>query len=426
MSLSCPLTLLKSVFLLILLQRVTHIQAIVPPNASIINYSCSTESEELIVTFFCSSNTSADISTEIQVSPDTSSRCKGLGATRSNLSTVNFIDCDRAGLPSGLFLQRNLNISNLSKISLESLAVDDLRWIDWKVDAYAGLDLKSKHLTKIDKPIFGDFKGLKDLYLSNNSIRSLSPIGFFGLSGLTKLYVDENKVAEIANGTFVSLGALQTLDLSHNRLRHLTVDTFRGLSSLSCLRLQWNNISELSDGLFAELRPLETLDLSHNRLRVVGQAFGSENRVRHLDLSFNEIKQLKTGDFVHLQWLDHLNLSHSQVESMEIGSMSPLWKLGSLDLSSNSLHSINFDIFLPSFRFLSALHLDGNQLSELNGRFHVLFPQLTELMLARNRFTCSYLARFLTTFEGNHQAIFANPATNETNIAGITCTLFEG
>lgn len=411
----------KTIFFALLLE-IAHFHTIASQNVFISDYKCTAQSDGLAVTFSCSSNASADISSEVQ-SSDVFGRCTNLDATRSTVSTVAFSDCDLARLPGHLIRTTNLKVLNLSRISLESIGVDDFRNMSWARDSHSSLDLSSNRLTVIDEFVFGELNGLETLYLSNNSIRALNAVGFAGLGKLTKLHADRNNISHIANGTFAGLSDLSTLHLSHNQLGHLDADTFRGLDSLRCLHLQRNSIGELASGAFARLRRLETLDLSHNRLRALGQAFGGDNRVRHLDLSFNRIDSLGAGDFVHLQWLEHLNLSHSCVESMAIGSMSPLWKLGTLDLSNNRLKAINFDIFLPSFRFLSALHLDGNRLSELNGRFDVLFPQLAELMLAHNRFNCTYLATFLATFAGNHQAIFANAATVDTNIGGITCTI---
>lgn len=411
----------KTLFFALLLQ-IAHFIAVTPQNVFISDYKCTAHPDGLAVTFACSSNASADISPEVQ-SSERFGRCKNLDAARSTVSTVAFTNCDLACLPGPLIGTANLKVLNLSRIALESIAADDLRNMSWACDSHLSLDLSSNRLTAIDEPVFGELNGLKTLYLSNNSIRALNAGTFSGLAKLTKLHAEHNNIGHIANGTFAGLPDLATLHLSHNQLGHLNADTFRGLDSLRCLHLQRNSIGELPSGAFAGLRRLETLDLSHNRLRALGQAFGGDNRVRHLDVSFNRIGSLGAGDFVHLQWLEHLNLSHSRVESMAIGSMSPLWKLGTLDLSHNLLKTINFDIFLPSFRFLGALHLDGNQLAELNGRFDVLFPQLAELMLAHNRFNCTYLATFLATFAGNHRAIFANPATVDTNIGGITCTI---
>lgn len=76
-------------------------------------------------------------------------------------------------------------------------------------------------------------------------------------------------------------------------------------------------------------------------------------------MSFNDIRTLKAGDFVHLQRLQRLNVSASRLESLELGSMTPLQSLKSLDLSSNRLKTIDFDVFLPGLPELWWLYLDG-------------------------------------------------------------------
>lgn len=169
------------------------------------------------------------------------------------------------------------------------------------------------------------------------------------------------------------------------------------------LSLEWNNLSALPSQSFQGFYSLE-----------------------NLDLSFNTIFKLDAGYFMLLDKLQYLNVSHSQIVDIEMGSISPLKELETLDLSYNRLKSIDFHLFQPTFRYLKALHLDGNQLTELSDQFDDLFPNLNSLIITNNHFNCTYLSTFVMSLNHIHAAIDTNPATNETNIGRITCRMNEG
>ena len=70
----------------------------------------------------------------------------------------------------------------------------------------------------------------------------------------------------LSNGDFAGLTGLTRLKLDFNRLTTLPVDIFSGLSALTLLRLDDNQLSSLPTGIFAGLTSLTTLNLSGNSL----------------------------------------------------------------------------------------------------------------------------------------------------------------
>lgn len=96
-----------------------------------------------------------------------------------------------------------------------------------------------------------------------------------------------------------------------------------------------------------------------------------------------------------------------------------------MDLSWNQLKTIDFDLFLPQYTQLESLYLNENELTELEGLTHTLFPTLKVLGITGNNFNCSYLRKFLRkntwqklTFVDDYWAPL-NP--HETNIYGVNC-----
>lgn len=398
----------------------------VASNSYISDYKCGHRDHSLTITFVCSADAENDISDEIQ-SLLLFGRCGDYRSVFDVLS-VNFSDCALPVLPDQLLQMTKLVELDLSAISLESVTIEDFRNISWSRENDYGertLNLSWNQLTQFDQPIFSEDMWVRQLDLSNNRLEILGADAFFGLSHLRHLFLQRNSIRKLSNSTFARLAKLITLDLSENALQLVHVEGFQNLSKLEELSLQRTNASELPPGVFRGLHRLETLNLSHANRRTsnVGELFDEWNRLKHLDLAFNRIDLVRTGDFVHLQHLELLNLSNCRVRGLESGSMSPLRKLNVLDLSSNRLRRIDFGLFLPSFRNLWALHLNGNQLTELSDRFDKLFPRLATLMVTNNQFNCSYVKAFLQTMDRLYYAVSVNEDLRVPNVGGITCQM---
>ncbi|XP_061619135.1 adhesion G protein-coupled receptor A3 isoform X2 [Phyllopteryx taeniolatus] len=96
--------------------------------------------------------------------------------------------------------------------------------------------------------------------LNNNKIQELKNGSFVGLSTLEKLDLRNNLISRIEPGAFLGLPALKRLELSNNSIGCLNVDIFRGLTSLIRLNLTGNLFSSLAQGTFDSLVSLKSLD----------------------------------------------------------------------------------------------------------------------------------------------------------------------
>ncbi|XP_077356520.1 adhesion G protein-coupled receptor A3 isoform X2 [Festucalex cinctus] len=97
------------------------------------------------------------------------------------------------------------------------------------------------------------------LFLNNNKIQELKNGSFLGLSALEKLDLRNNLISRIEPGAFLGLSALKRLELSNNSIGCLNVDIFRGLASLVRLNLSGNLFSSLAQGTFDSLVSLKSL-----------------------------------------------------------------------------------------------------------------------------------------------------------------------
>ena len=83
---------------------------------------------------------------------------------------------------------------------------------------------------------------IEELALGGQTIGSLLPGDFAGLSGLTTLDVSSNGLAGLPEDIFIDLGALTTLNVSSNALTELDTDVFATLSALTTLNMSGNSL----------------------------------------------------------------------------------------------------------------------------------------------------------------------------------------
>ena len=89
------------------------------------------------------------------------------------------------------------------------------------------------------------------------------------------------------------INGLKELFLSHNSIQIIYTDSFNGLSSLEILDMSYNQIRFLQSDVFEHLRGLQTLDLSHNFLsRIDGFWFQGPRNLIRLNLSYNTLGNL--------------------------------------------------------------------------------------------------------------------------------------
>nr|XP_040038039.1 adhesion G protein-coupled receptor A3 [Gasterosteus aculeatus aculeatus] len=98
------------------------------------------------------------------------------------------------------------------------------------------------------------------LILNNNKIQELRNGSFIGLFTLEKLDLRSNLISHIEPGAFLGLRALKKLDLSNNSIGCLNVDIFKGLTNLIRLNLSGNMFSSLSQGILDSLVSLKSLE----------------------------------------------------------------------------------------------------------------------------------------------------------------------
>ncbi|KAI9821949.1 MAG: hypothetical protein M1827_002531 [Pycnora praestabilis] len=212
------------------------------------------------------------------------------------------------------------------------------------------LDLKGKGLVTLH--MLNEFCGrIEYLDVSENEIGQLSGVPYT----VRSLRIQSNCLSNLT--AWGHLRNLQYLDVSGNQIESL--EGFRDLVHLRELRADNNSISSL-EGVM-DLDGLTLLRVRGNRLEEVDFEATEMKRLSDLDLSGNVLIEVLNLD--NLPALVQLNLDDNRLAGFHVSASTPLSQLKSLRLAKNHLS----DLDVSSFPALRELHLDGNQITKVDG-----------------------------------------------------------
>lgn len=105
-----------------------------------------------------------------------------------------------------------------------------------------------------------------------------------------KLRVEKTAITRISSSTFHYLNSLEFLWMSFNSLNSLTPDSFRGLYNLNELRLDGNSLTSFPWESLTDMPNLRLLDLHNNKISSIpAEAIMYIQNITYLDLSSNSL-----------------------------------------------------------------------------------------------------------------------------------------
>ena len=107
------------------------------------------------------------------------------------------------------------------------------------------------------------------IYLNNNDIANIESDTFAENSQCVKLRLDYNNLSEVRNDMWIGLISLQYLSLEHNDIEHVESSGFADLTNLKGLYLHFNKLKTLPGNVFPpkQMPVLEILTLHDNNLK---------------------------------------------------------------------------------------------------------------------------------------------------------------
>ncbi|KAI1234841.1 hypothetical protein IHE44_0003224 [Lamprotornis superbus] len=156
------------------------------------------------------------------------------------------------------------NLSNLTRLSLEgnhieAIGRDSLKDLETLYD----LNLRKNRIWIIQNGAFTKLLRLGMLNLGHNFITDLSNQLFEGLIQLKTMHLEANRITAV-DCTFRQLLNLRNLYLNNNQISSISDSAFLYLNKLHFLHLSRNNLSSLPMHLFTKLPKLRLVLLSHN------------------------------------------------------------------------------------------------------------------------------------------------------------------
>ncbi|ONI03781.1 hypothetical protein PRUPE_6G281500 [Prunus persica] len=288
------------------------------------------------------------------------------------------------------------------------------------------INLSSNLLTgQINSSHLENLTNLVNLDLRFNLLDGTIPPSLFSLSLLQKLQLSNNQFSGQLP-VFGGISLLDTLDLSRNKLEGPIPMSIFNLKGLKILSLSSNNFSgSFPLNSLQQLKNLSSLDLSYNSLSI------DYNTANSSDSSFPQITTLKLAsgklsrfpDFLRNQSkLNTLDLSQNQI-SGEIPNW--IWRLSTLfqlNLSCNSLETLEGPLLNVTSSSLSVLDLHSNQ---LQGQIPLFSQSSIYLDYSRNNFNSSirtdigdflYFAVFFSLSSNKFHGIIPESICNASNL----------
>ncbi len=220
------------------------------------------------------------------------------------------------------------------------------------------LDLQFNSLEYLPYRIFDGLDDLNRLTLYSNNLKSLPSLK---IKGLVELYLENNDLRLLQDGTFNGTSALQKLDLRLNKLDLLKRSMFSGLINLKSVWLGFNEVVELSGSVFLYLTNTNKLTLNANKLKYISvDAFNGMTYLVYLDISDNNLKELPSDIFAGMN-LFYLYMFSNGIFTFP--STSSLLYLTELGADENRFVVLPNDCFASTL--LTHISLFGNYIEQL-------------------------------------------------------------
>lgn len=282
------------------------------------------------------------------------------------------------------------------------------------------IDLSGNLVETIDSVTFRPFSSLKELKLSETMLKSFdfsfipqsNRLNSLDLScnpnlstfinmeklrsftSLRELKIAGNRLALRPQIIEQLSSSIEILDISGNLIGRLNTNSLRRLNKLKALNVSDSSLSISNENPFEPITTLVSLDMSHNNLGHATFAVLSKtlNRLQYFHAAHCQIQN--ANDIIRelRSSLIELNLAGNQIQILQTEKLQNLINLAILDISSNKLHDIEFQLTLVK---LQHINLSGNDLTHISGLTRSQFRSLTSIDMAGNQLECPNLQQLV-------------------------------
>ncbi|XP_076818232.1 vasorin-like [Clavelina lepadiformis] len=249
-------------------------------------------------------------------------------------------------------------------------------------------------------------KSLRLLSLSSNRLNdsAFKPSLFLQLKQLVNLQLSDNRLTSIPRNAFAGMPNLVRIDLENNKIISIDSDALKNMSNLLELKLSNNRLSDFPK--IVACPALSRLCLGGNELVRLRPDGLRQVNLEHLELSRNRLNQLPSTLFGGLSNMRVLDISSNQIHRVP-QIISNMTSLQTLNLSHNPITTLDGK-FLTNLRRMKTLDIGSLQLSTLREGFIPRGVYLNFLDLTNNPWNCDCAISWLTNFMRHVRGAFRN------------------
>lgn len=214
-------------------------------------------------------------------------------------------------------------------------------------------------------------KAAKSVWLTGTPIHKIRSGTFNGYKVENYLLDMNADLSEIESGAFDgSEKTLTTLSVYKNALTTFPFEDLKKFEKLAQLSLASNQIKAIPSMAFSNVPSLAKIVLINNKIKTIGRgAFVGLKNLQVIDMSQNSIEVLGPNS---MSTLSHapigINLGGNKIEQIFPTAFEHT-EVGMLNLSSNSLKTLDARVFVPIIRFMAS---SGGGAILLDGKYIVL------------------------------------------------------
>lgn len=218
---------------------------------------------------------------------------------------------------------------------------------------------------------------------------AMLPTSAFEEIYLRNLYISYSDVEELMPGDFNGARGLAYLYISHNeKLRTVHGDAFLGLVNVTTLDISRNNITDIRSRAFSSLGKVQQIDVSWNAVRTLPSGvFAGLKKLRSLDMSRNNVSTIPPDVFKETDAVTDINFDKNALTNITKGSFAALKNLTFLSLKFNRISTIESGTFSKHNRLLNFVDLTANRVTKLSEGLLSGLQNLKTLILSSNQLT---------------------------------------
>ena len=270
----------------------------------------------------------------------------------------------------------DLDLSNCSICILEGNVFENTPHLKF-------LNLSFNLINSIDTNLFKMNSKLHTLNLKNNFFDDINTTTYSALNFLEILDLSHNYIS-VLNANCLNCQNLKKLYLNYNRIGNMASTAFHQLPKLTSLRLDNNRVNKLENAIFEKLINLEYLNLSHNLIEATYYTlFWNLKELKSVHLSNNLISH--TFDkflFIYNIKLVEVDLSENNYSLMNVNSFHRCYNIRSLKVQVCGYFEISMIKYLPSLVQFQLFYKPAQQFF-LNVHFWRYLQQKVQLTILK-------------------------------------------